>query len=420
MIRMGRRVGGWVRPPKRSWIGLRELLALDLPFLLVLGGVQFASLFFLFSFATPYFLDQGRSPSALVARQLLWILLGWGTFFLTVQVPLERLRGKTNGFLFLGVLALLFLTRFSPLGVTRNGATRWLNLGPVEIQPSQLAQVLLILYLAAWLPGQEEGVRRGSVLDLVPAGILFTLGALLIFLEPDLGTTLVFGAVGVGMLFLAGYPPRRLALGLALFSLPMIAFLFSPLAPPYQRQRLLGFFNPLKYPDHSFQQRFAYLSILRGGLLGVGLGRGVGKFSWIPTNAVFTDAFIAALAEEKGLIGVTLALGALLFLYGRIWRWAERFEADSFRRLLGQGIVLWLLLQTGIHVGVNFFLLPYTGINLPFFSYGGSATLSQMLALGLAWRLRIEREAQERAEPGYALRRRREARGPSPFLQQPR
>ena len=319
-------------------------------------------------------------------RQSIWIVVGFILLYALSHFQRRYWRNLIGPLLCIG-LALLAVVLFSPLGAPINGARRWLQLGVVTIQPSEMIKVILIIYLACYLA--ERGERIRSFLHgTLPAVLVVGVFVGLIVREPDLGTAVVILAVTAGMLFIAGSPARHLA-GLSMAALAMGAYLVTQ--TDYQRQRVLAFLNPRDDPMGSgFQAIQSMLAIGNGGIWGVGLGEGNQKRLFLPEP--HTDFIFAVLAEELGLIGGMLVLG----LYGLlVWRgfriaWGSN---DLLGYYLAYGITLLFAIQVLINVGVVSGMLPAKGLTLPFLSYGGSSIVVNLAAIGML--ISISR-AQER------------------------
>ena len=319
-------------------------------------------------------------------RQSIWIVVGVSLLYVLSHFQHRYWRNVIGPLLCIG-LALLAVVLFSPLGEPINGARRWLRLGVVTIQPSEMIKVILIVYLACYLVERGERIRS-FVHGALPAVLVVGVFVGLILVEPDLGTAVVILIITAGMLFIGGIPARHLA-GLSTAVLAMGVYFVTQTA--YQRQRVLTFLNPRDDPMNSgFQTIQSMLAIGNGGIWGLGLGEGNQKRLFLPEP--HTDFIFAVLAEELGLIGGVLVLG----LYGvLIWRgfriaWGSN---DLLGYYLAYGITLLFSIQVLINVGVVSGMLPAKGLTLPFLSYGGSSIVMNLAAIGIL--MSISR-AQER------------------------
>jgi rod shape determining protein RodA len=273
--------------------------------------------------------------------------------------------------LMLGVLGIVFV-----IGQVSGGSQRWLGAG--GIQPSELSKILVIIVLAKFLEDREEEGARFST--IVTSLGLVVVPMALIYLQPDLGTALVLGAIWLAMIWMAGIGLRYLILlaGGGLAALPLVWMNLEE----YMQKRLLLFINPGSDPDSYFNVHQALVSIGSGGWTGKGLTHGTqSQLHFLRVR--HTDFIFAVTAEELGFLGALAMLGLLFFLLWRMLRIAGRAQ-DTFGRLLASGMAGLIFFQATVNVGMNLGLMPVTGIPLPFVSYGGSSFLTLMLGVGLA------------------------------------
>ncbi len=342
------------------------------------------------------------NPFYYFERQLLYALAGLAAGAVALKVPLavyERLR-----FVWLLLAVFLLLSVLVPgLGKTVNGSTRWIDLGLFNLQVSEPARLLILVYLAGYLVQRNEAVRQTFSGFLIPLAVLLV-GALLMLLQPDFGAAAVMVATGVVMVFLAGGRMRWMVVSVLLLGALGALMIW---AEPYRLARLYGFLDPWSDPyNDGFQLVQSLIAIGRGGWFGEGLGASVQKLFYLPE--AHTDFIFAVLAEELGILGITLLVG----LYGFVvWRaFAIAAQADragfTFGALLAYGVGTWIGIQAVINMGVNMGLLPTKGLTLPLISYGGSSMLVTCAALGLLLRVHYEvnRPAADRArsKPGGA------------------
>jgi len=295
---------------------------------------------------------------------------------------------------------LLVLVLHPGTGTTVAGSARWIAVGPVTIQPSEIAKLALITFAATVL------ARKAHVLDdplhiVLPLVPVTAIVCLLVMKQPDLGTTLILAGSVFVLLFVAGVRLRYLAAG-ALAGAGIGWILIMSAA--YRRARFLSFLSPWKDPQNAgYHLIQSYIALGSGGLFGVGLGASRQKWMWVP-NA-HTDFIFSILGEELGLVvavGVLALFGALL--YGGI-RVAAR-APDAFGRLLAAGIVSWLGLQTIVNLGAVTGLLPITGVPLPLLSYGGSSLVVTLAGIGILLNIaRAEGGWRRRADHGGRGRR---------------
>ena len=274
----------------------------------------------------------------------------------------------------LGVeLVLLVAVLFAP---ELNATRRWFFVAGVSVQPSELAKLALIPFLASLIEKQEENVNRAAF--LVPAALLTALLAGLILLQPDMGTAVLLGAVAFLMAFLGGLSWRYLAGAFALVP-PLIAALVW--MEPYRRERLFAFIDPEKDPLGSgFQALQSLIAVGSGGLFGLGAGKSVQKLYFLPHPE--SDFIFSIVAEELGMLGALAVVAAFGVLAWRGFRAGQK-APDLFGRYLGWGLTGVLVLQALINVSVTVALLPTKGIPLPFISYGGSSLVVTLCACGV-------------------------------------
>jgi cell division protein FtsW len=318
--------------------------------------------------------DGGLSDSAFyLKRTLLFGAIGLLVMHFTARHGLAFFRRLTP--LILGVsLFLLVAVLFA--GTTVNGSSRWLGSGFLQIQPSELAKVALILYAADLLARKPKRVR--SLEGLMPFLLVVGVASLLIVAEPDLGTTMVVCFAVAATLVAAGARIRDLAvigLALAAFALLMTAI------EPYRMARLTGFLNPgADAAGAGFQAAQAKIALGSGGLFGVGIGNGVQKAFYLPE--AHTDMISAVIGEELGLVGVLGVVG-LFGLFGYAGLQVAKKAKDTYGKLLVAGLTSLVLVQATINLFAVMGLAPLTGVPLPFVSYGNSSLMASLFAVGL-------------------------------------
>ncbi|MBU1102448.1 putative lipid II flippase FtsW [Patescibacteria group bacterium] len=279
--------------------------------------------------------------------------------------------------LFVGTVLMLTLVFVPGLGLAHSGAKRWLSLGPINIQPSEFLKLTFTIYLAAWLANKEKGIKTFFE-GLVPFVILVSILAIMLILEPDIGSLGVIGFTAVALYFLAGARISHLSIigagSLALFWL--LTKFFS-----HASNRLQVFLRPELDPQGiGYQVNQALLALGSGGILGLGLGQGLQKFKFLPEPA--TDSIIAVIGEELGFIGLLALLILFVLLAWRGFKIA-RHAPDQFGMLLAGGITSWIIIQTLINIAAICGLIPLTGITLPFISLGGSSLAISLTAMGI-------------------------------------
>ena len=324
-------------------------------------------------------------------KQLLGAVLGLAAMLVTIRVDYRQWRR----FSILG-LAIVFplLVIVLKFGTTAYGASRWLTFGSFwSFQPSELAKLVLALYIADWLA--RKGNQVGTFLyGLAPFVIL--LGAVLglVLLENDLGTAVVIAGLATAMFFTAGADALQFGLSIGGGCLIFIAQAFRG----YRYYRLLGFINPFSnITGYNLQLYQSLLALGSGGWLGLGLGASRQKTGYLPLPHI--DSIFAIIGEELGFIGCTIVILLFLLLAFRGFRLARRAQ-DVYGALLATGITTWLVLQMVVNVGSTTAAIPYTGVPLPFISYGGSSLVVSMAAVGVL--LNISRYIQEPEDPAFS------------------
>jgi cell division protein FtsW len=322
-----------------------------------------------------------------LAHAAVGILAGWAVY----RTPVAFWERHGGSLLLIGYL-LLALVLVPGIGREVNGAMRWLNLGVMTLQPSELMKLLAVIFVAGYMVRRRHEVQ-GELWGFVKPVVLLGFGSVLLLMEPDFGATVVMMATATAMLFLGGVRivPFFLAGG-AIAGLATTLVMTSP----YRMQRLTTFVDPWADPfDSGFQLTQALIAFGRGDWFGVGLGASIQKLSYLPE--AHTDFIIAVLAEELGMAGllIVITLYGLLLLRGfQVGARAER-AGQAFSAHLAYGISIWLGLQVFISIGVNMGLLPTKGLTLPLMSYGGSSLLVTCLALALLLRIAYECEGPE-------------------------
>jgi cell division protein FtsW len=309
-----------------------------------------------------------------LVKQTLAAVLGLLLMLAAMHVDYRRLREPWLVYLLLaGCLALLVAVLFAP---ALNGTHRWLFLAGVSVQPSEVAKLGLVVFLAYQLERKPDQVNRPEL--LVPALGAAGLCALLVLLEPHLSAALVLGGVTCLLLFLAGLSWRFIVLAVGTIA-PILAL--AVWLVPYRRERFLTYLDPERDPLGSgFQAVQSLIAVGSGGVLGQGLGHGAQKLYFLPYP--HTDFIFSIVAEELGLVGCAALLALFVVL---AWKGAQAGlrAPDAFGRYLAWGLTGLLVLQALLHVSVATALLPSTGVPMPFVTYGGSALVAAMVASGL-------------------------------------
>jgi cell division protein FtsW len=339
--------------------------------LVLLGLVMILSASSVTSFATY------GSSFMFFQKQLIWAAIGLLGFAFFVRLDYHRLKGWGYA-LFILSCVLMLAVLIPGVGMLVGGSSRWLRLGPLSFQPSELAKLGLILFAADVFSRKKEKTfddLRHTLLPMIPAmGIL----AFLVMMQPDLGTTLLLGSIGMGMLFIAGAPLRYI-LPVGLTGAGMAVF--AALSSDYRRERVLAFMDPWKDPlDTGYHTIQSLIALGSGGWFGVGLGASRQKWAYVP-NA-HTDFIFAILGEEMGLFGTVVVLGMFGFLAYLGIRTARKAK-DRLGMLIASGITIWITVQALVNIGAVTGSLPITGVPLPLVSFGGTSLVISLMAMGI-------------------------------------
>jgi len=358
---------------------------MDHTLLMIMIALTLVGLVMVFSASAVVATNRFQDSGYFLKRQLAWMT--FGLLLMHVSSRIDYIWWKRLWLPLLGLtVTLLAMVLIPSIGVAAKGARRWLSLGPLVIQPAEIAKLVAVIYLAAYLARKEErltGFWSGIVPALCVVGVLSGL----VLLEPDLGTVVVMGAVTIGMLFLGGARLSHL-LSLGLCAVPTVLAL--ALGRSYRRDRLMTFLDPWKdASDTGFQITQSFLAFGSGGLFGVGLGEGKQKLFFLPE--AHTDFVLALVGEELGLVGTAVVILLFAIFVVRGFQISARARMP-FGRFLGMGITLLIGTQALINACVVTGLLPTKGLTLPFVSYGGSSLVICMLGVGIL--LSISRDRQ--------------------------
>ena len=312
-----------------------------------------------------------------VLQQMKWALIGSLFAFVVIKIPFAVWR-RFAGMGVLISVGLLIMVIFTDAGIAAKGSARWIQFAGVTIQPSEIAKLTLVLFFAHIL--DRYPLRRGREWR-IPLGMLMLVLIFVLFLvykQPDLGTVMVLGLTSVAMLLQTELP----TLCFVTTAPPLVIALYYLVhRTQYQWNRILVWLDPWKYAsDLGYQITNAEIAFGSGGLFGVGLGRSLQKYGFLPEN--HTDTIYAIVGEELGLVGTLFLLLLLIALYARAYHVVQECP-DRFGRLLGFGLTSSLAIQTTINLAVVTGVLPLTGITLPLISYGGSSLVITLIELGM-------------------------------------
>lgn len=317
----------------------------------------------------------GESYYYLKHQIIFGLALGLAAFFVFSRINYLVLRRLALPIVV--AAAILLAAVFLPIiGLSAGGARRWLNIAGFIFQPSELAKLALVIYLAYWLESKKNKINKPALILSLLAWI--GLVGVLILLEPDYGTFVLIGAVGLTMYFGAGTKIKPLLLTVLIGGIVLAGLM---LAEPYRRARVLSFINPQHdAAGASYQQNQALIAIGSGGFWGKGLGKGVQKYNYLPET--MGDSIFAIISEELGWLGAVVVLMIFLAWILSCIKIAAR-SRHIFGYHLAMGIAAWIGLQTFFNILGILGLIPFSGIPLPFISYGGTALVVELAAVGI-------------------------------------
>ena len=363
---------------------LDRRLVRNFDFLLLLTVLALQAVGTVTLYSATHSLEGLSDPFHFVKRQLIFV--GVGLFLMLLVAAIDYINFK-NWAVYLYIFNLLLLGLILVVGEAERGAMRRIQIGFFDLQPSEIAKVIMIIVLARLLSEKES--RLPYFQDLLPALAATALPMVLIFLQPDLGSSLVFLAVLVAMLYVAGARGGHLAalIGGGLATAPIFWFY---LLKPYQKSRLLVFINPETDPiGQGFQLLQSMIGIGSGGLLGKGLCSSTQvRLGYLPDH--YTDMIFSVFGEEAGFVGAVVLLLLYFFLIYRIL-WISTQAKDQFGALLCCGIAVMFTFQVLVNIGMTISIMPVTGIPLPFMSYGNNALLVNLVSIGLVLNVAMRR-----------------------------
>ena len=334
------------------------------------------------------------NPAHFAIRHAFYLLLGIGVTFSISLIPMARWAKLDAILLVIGFVGLVLV--FVPgIGHEVNGSQRWLNLGIIKIQASEIAKLSAVFYISGYLVRRQGEVQSQWSGFIKPLGLLAVMVALLL-MEPDFGAVVVLMGAAMVQLFLGGVKAGQFFL---LLFATLIVSSFVVTAETYRMERLLAYLDPWA-PEHvygtGYQLTQSLIAFGRGEWFGIGLGESIQKLFYLPE--AHTDFVFAIWAEETGLFGGAIALLGLALVIGLIWRvaWAAQKRGQMYSAYIAIGIASLLGLQVVINLGVNTGLLPTKGLTLPFFSYGGSSLMMCCAMIGIV--MRIDYESRQNLE----------------------
>ena len=323
-----------------------------------------------------------------LVRHCVALGIGFVAALLIFQIPMDTWE-KAAPWVFIASIVLLIVVLLPFMGKNINGARRWINLGLLNFQPSELAKLGTLLYAANYMVRKMD-VKQKFFAAVTPMGVAIAIVGSLLLAEPDMGAFLVIAVIAMGILFLGGVNARMFLL-IALVLL--IAFGLIIGLSEWRRERIFAYLDPwsAKYAlGKGYQLSHSLIAFGRGEIFGVGLGGSVEKLHWLPE--AHTDFLLAVIGEEFGLIGVVILIGVFMWMTRRIMFIGRQAIAMDrvFAGLVAQGVGIWIGFQSFINMGVNLGALPTKGLTLPLMSYGGSAILLNLVALAIVLRVDYE------------------------------
>lgn len=323
-----------------------------------------------------------------LTRHMFSLVIAVSVALLTFQISVKTWE-KVAPWLFVASLLLLIAVLIPGIGKVVNGARRWISLGVMNFQPSELAKLAVLLYAADYMVRKME-VKEKFFRAVLPMAVAIGVVGLLLLAEPDMGAFMVIAVIAMGILFLGGVNARMFFLIAAVM---VLAFTMMVWFSDWRRERIFAYLNPWDEKHalgKGYQLSHALIAIGRGEIFGVGLGGSVEKLHWLPE--AHTDFLLAVIGEEFGLIGVLLIIGIFFWITRRIIHIGRQAIALDrvFAGLVAQGVGIWIGFQAFINMGVNLGALPTKGLTLPLMSYGGSAILMNLVALAVVMRIDYE------------------------------
>ncbi|MBC8059015.1 MAG: putative lipid II flippase FtsW [Rhizobiales bacterium] len=383
--------------PVRDWINVGQsgptarLLGFDQALVCVVVALLALGIVMVYS-ATVALPDSPKfaryAPTYFMARQILFCVIAMVAALVTVQIPVSFWE-KASPWIFVASLLLLVVVLVPGIGRGVNGAKRWIPLGALNFQPSELAKVAIAMYAASYMMRKMD-IKEKFVRAVAPMAVALGVVGLLLLAEPDMGAFLVIAVIAMGILFLGGVNGRMFFLSIGVL---VGAFVLMILSSPWRAERILAFLNPWdpKYAmGKGYQLTHSLIAFGRGEVFGQGLGGSVEKLHYLPE--AHTDFMLAVIGEELGFIGVACVIFAFFWISRRLFHIGRQAIALDrvFAGLYAQGIGIWMGGQAFINMGVNLGVLPTKGLTLPLMSYGGSAIVMNIVALAIVLRIDIE------------------------------
>ena len=382
--------------PVREWISVERgqparLLGFDRTLVCVVVALLALGLVMVYS-ASVALPDNPKfaryTPTYFLSRHVMFMAIAVASALVAVQVPVSMWE-KLSPWIFVVALLLLVVVLVPFIGKGVNGARRWIPLGIMSFQPSELTKLAIAMYAAGYMVRRMD-VKENFVRAVVPMAISIAVVGLLLLAEPDMGAFLVIATIAMGILFLGGVNGRMFLLITAIL---IGAFVLMITFSEWRRERIFAYLNPWdeKYTlGKAYQLSHSLIAFGRGEIFGQGLGSSVEKLHYLPE--AHTDFLLAVIGEELGFVGVACVIVAFFWLARRLFHIGRQAIALDrvFAGLFAQGIGIWVGGQAFINMGVNLGVLPTKGLTLPLMSYGGSAIVMNLVALAIVLRVDIE------------------------------
>jgi cell division protein FtsW len=385
--------------PIRDWNGItpssaQRVSGIDQPLLWVVIALLALGLVMVYS-ASVALPDSPRfsryAPTHFLTRHALSLGIAFAASLAVLQIPI-RVWERWAPWVFVASLALLVVVLVPFVGKGVNGARRWIALGIMNFQPSELAKLGIALYAAGYMVRKLD-TRESFFHAVTPMAVALGVIGILLLAEPDMGAFMVIAAIALGILFLGGVNGRMFALAAMVL---VGAFVLMIALSPWRAERIFAYldpWNPQYAQGRAYQLTHSLIAFGRGEIFGQGLGGSVEKLHYLPE--AHTDFLLAVIGEELGFVGVLAVVAAFFWLTRRIFMIGRQAVALDrvFAGLLAQGIGIWMGGQAFINMGVNLGVLPTKGLTLPLMSYGGSAILINLIALAIVLRIDMENRA---------------------------
>jgi cell division protein FtsW len=385
------------RVPIRDWVDAgrpARVMGVDSALIWVIAALLAFGLVMVYS-ASVALPDSPRfalyTPTHFLSRQAVFIAIGLVCAFATAQVPIAVWE-KWSPWIFALAMLLLFLVLIPHIGKGVNGSRRWIPMGLLNFQPSELGKLGMCMYAANYMVRKMD-VKEHFVKAVWPMAVALAAIGVLLLAEPDMGAFMVIAAIALGILFLGGVNGRMFLVSVAVL---LGAFTLMIVFSEFRRQRIFAYldpWNPTYAQGKAYQLTHSLIAFGRGEIFGQGLGASIEKLHYLPE--AHTDFLLAVIGEELGFVGVFVIVGTFFWLTRRMFIIGRQAIALDrvFAGLMCQGVGLWMGAQSFINFGVNLGVLPTKGLTLPLLSYGGSGVVLNLVALALVLRVDMESRA---------------------------